>query len=823
MEAEAQLRASEEKYRSLFESIDEGFIVLQLLYNGSGKAIDYVHLEVNSAYDGYIGLPDIVGKRIGELVPDPSDWAEIYDRVAQSGESNRFEKYESSLDIWFDIHASRIGGVGSSLVAVLFRDITDRKRREANLTILAEIAVDFVRLTSEETLRQGIGERLASHLRLDGFNFADVNEGDETVTVKYTWSAADATNLQTTDRIADYMTADFAHAMRSSQVWVVHDSQRDERVDTAALAAIGVGAYLVIPYHSYGEWQGCLTVTCRLAREWMADEIAFVSEVSNRIFPRLERARTEKAVAANLRDTQLLRELGARLVCEGDVQTLYQEIMAAAIALTHADAGTVQILDDATQDLLLLDSEGFDRTITEHFYRVNVSSNTSCGAALRAGVRSFIDFDVPESEDPDGSLRMHVEAGYLSAQSTPLIARSGKEIGMMSTHWHEHHRPCDRQLRLLDLLARQAADLIDRRRAEAALRESEAKLRFMLDASQIGEWDLDLTTQPHTAHRSLIHDRIFGYETPLPEWSYEMFLNHVHPDDRAAVDEQFQQVLSASATIDWNFECRIIRNDRSVRWIWVRSSVYCDSHGTPTRLLGMVVDFTDRKQAEIDLADRNQELDSFVYVVSHDIKAPLRGISNLSQWIEEDLGTGLAAGVQQQMAQLRDRVKRIESMIDGLLQYARVGRTDAQIQLVCVAELLAETIDSIAPPATFEIIIAPDLPTFHTKRLMLSQVFANLISNAFKHHDKSDGSIRISCQSRGDLYEFAVSDDGPGIPPEQHDRVFVIFHAPNPQKNLDSTGIGLSIVKKVVETAGGHIWLESLGRGTTFYFTWSKQ
>lgn len=106
---------------------------------------------------------------------------------------------------------------------------------------------------------------------------------------------------------------------------------------------------------------------------------------------------------------------------------------------------------------------------------------------------------------------------------------------------------------------------------------------------------------------------------------------------------------------------------------------------------------------------------------------------------------------------------------------------------------------------------------------MLSQVFANLISNAFKHHDRTDGRIQISCQERGDLYEFAVSDDGPGIPPEQHDRVFVIFQSTKGQNNPDSTGIGLSIVKKIVETAGGHIWVESLGRGATFYFTWPQR
>jgi PAS domain S-box-containing protein len=228
-------------------------------------------------------------------------------------------------------------------------------------------------------------------------------------------------------------------------------------------------------------------------------------------------------------------------------------------------------------------------------------------------------------------------------------------------------------------------------------------------------------------------------------------------------------------------------------------------------------------QTNLALADRNQELDRFTYVVSHDLKAPLRAIANLSEWIEEDLEESLTSDTKHQMSLLRGRVQRMNNLIDALLQYSRVGRVKSQPELIDVGQLLSEIIDSLDPPADFAIVVAQKMPTMLSERLPLIQVFSNLISNAIKHHDRTNGRIEISVEDKDQWYEFSVADDGPGIAPEYHEKVFIIFQTLEARDTKESTGIGLSIVKKIVENQGGTIYLESqLGCGTTFYFTWKK-
>jgi PAS domain S-box-containing protein len=261
-----------------------------------------------------------------------------------------------------------------------------------------------------------------------------------------------------------------------------------------------------------------------------------------------------------------------------------------------------------------------------------------------------------------------------------------------------------------------------------------------------------------------------------------------------------------------------------------------DVRGVPNGIFVHGVDVTDQvraremveeKAAELLRITRaleisNRELDQFAYVASHDLKAPLRGIANLSQWIEEDFGGEISDEAREHLDLLRGRVHRMEGLIDGILQYSRAGRVREVPEALAVGELIRDVVDLLAPPEGAEIQVG-DMPTVEAEKLPLQQVFMNLIGNALKYSG-DEPRVRVSATDAGEFHEFVVADEGPGIAPEFHDRIFGIFQTLEARDKVEGTGIGLSLVRKIVDSRRGRVWVESeVGAGAAFHFLWPKQ
>ena len=231
------------------------------------------------------------------------------------------------------------------------------------------------------------------------------------------------------------------------------------------------------------------------------------------------------------------------------------------------------------------------------------------------------------------------------------------------------------------------------------------------------------------------------------------------------------------------------------------------------------------ERAATTAIDAYRELDQFAYVASHDLKSPLRGIANLAQWIQDDTGEQLGAESTEHMRLLQGRVHRMEALIDGILTYSRAGRVLNSPERVDTGALVREVIELLAPPVEVTIEVPSQMPAVNAERVPLQQVFLNLVGNAVKHSrvERSDVIVHIDWRDLGEAFEFSVGDNGPGIDPQYHERIWGIFQTLAPRDKVEGTGIGLSVVRKIVETRGGSTSVESSpNKGATFRFSWPK-
>jgi PAS domain S-box-containing protein len=249
-----------------------------------------------------------------------------------------------------------------------------------------------------------------------------------------------------------------------------------------------------------------------------------------------------------------------------------------------------------------------------------------------------------------------------------------------------------------------------------------------------------------------------------------------------------------------------------------------------THILAAIIDISERQKFEQqqlkllkEVSATNEELNSFTYIASHDLKSPLRGIDQLATWIEEDMGEALTPDTQHHLHLMRSRIDRMEKLLDDLLTYSRVGKSTDEKSTIHLTKLVHDIFDLQGNQKNIQLQVS-ELPTLYAQKVPIDLIFRNLISNAIKHHNKTNGIIDVSAKPVNGFIEFAVRDDGSGIPPEHHTRIFAMFQTLKSRDQVEGSGIGLSLVKKSVEMLGGSVRVESDGiSGCCFYFTLPKR
>ncbi len=412
-----------------------------------------------------------------------------------------------------------------------------------------------------------------------------------------------------------------------------------------------------------------------------------------------------------------------------------------------------------------------------------------------------------------------IKRGNLNAE---LAVKAGNELGELAQSFNDMAQNLKKTSDELN------AEITERRHTEEKLAELKSRLQHLLTSSPAIVYACDTSGDYAATYISENVLEHLGYTSNEFTSDKKFWVDRIHPGDKERVFAEIERALKKGRH---SYQYRFLRKDGKYIWIMDCFRVIYDDNGSPAEIVGSIMDINSHKGIEEKqtkllekVKDINEELKDFAYIISHDLKAPLRGVSTIANWLAADYADKLDENGKEQLTLLLSRVERMHNLIDGVLQYSRAGTKQEEKVQVNLNDLVPEIIDALTPPQNIQVTVEGQLPTISCGKTRITQVFQNLISNAVKYMDKPQGIIKVACSEENGFWKFSVTDNGPGIEEKDHERIFKMFQTLKPKDEFESTGVGLTVAKKIVEMYEGKIWVESEpGQGSSFCFTLPKQ
>jgi PAS domain S-box-containing protein len=608
------VRQATNQYQALIEALDQGYLLAEIEFDAQNRAVDILYLDANPAAARIVGQ-DFTGRRLRDISPAyEAYWYEIFGRVALTGASERLEQYAEPDQKWFDFYVFRPGDEASRRVAVVFQDVTARKRREAHTAFLATVQDDLSLLATPDEILQAVGRKLGDYLHLSACTFLDVDATQEhDLVVSYVWYGDGAPSLQGSYRSSDYLSEEIARASQAGQPTIVRDMQTDGRIlAKEAYAQLGIGAFVGFPFHRHGEWKHFMTVTTTAARDWQPEELELLGEVVQRVFPRLERARAEEALRQSEERQAFLLQLSDVLRPLADPAAIQRE--ASRVLRAQLGAGQVVYTEATGPDELLAAATDVGAGIPNQlgFRYHKADFGPAMWAELEAGRTHWRDDVAADPHFSDEEKAVYLALHAPAWANVPLV-KNGRLVVMLTAHFPTPHHWTADELRLLEETAERTWAAAERARTEAALRASEDLFQKAFSIATVGQLYFTLDGAVTAANPAFV--RMSGYRhEALLALNWEVLTATEFWDITAAAAGELAAHGKTAP-----YEKQFVRPDGS-RWWGLCAPTRLRGHGPAAECMAFIIDISERKQAE-EVAQQSEARQAYLLSLSDALRS----------------------------------------------------------------------------------------------------------------------------------------------------------------------------------------------------------